>query len=80
MNFYIRDPARFEGTLEETAEKFHFDTDGYEIEQNSGKYQSSAGPLERVGFLTGNLHRGDDCAGDRYFVSDPVFVDERQKT
>lgn len=53
VNFYIQDPARFEETLEETAEKFHFDTDGYEIEQNNGKYQNSAGPLERVGFLTG---------------------------
>lgn len=53
MNFYIRDSAQFEETLEEVADEFHFDTDGYEIEQNNGKYQSSAEPLERVSFLTG---------------------------
>ena len=53
VNFYIRDSAQFEKTLEEVADEFHFDTDGYEIEQNNGKYQSSAEPLERVSFLTG---------------------------
>ena len=53
VNFYIRDSAQFEETLEEVADEFHFDTDGYEIEQNNGKYQSSAEPLERVSFLTG---------------------------
>ncbi len=48
INFYIRDSAKFEETLEDVERKITLPSEAYRIEQNNGKYQQSAEPLEKL--------------------------------
>lgn len=48
VNFYIRDSAQFEETLEDVERKITLPSEAYRIEQNNGKYQQSAQPLEKL--------------------------------
>lgn len=48
VNFYIRDSAKFEETLEDVESKLTLPSGAYTIEQNNGKYQQSAEPLEKL--------------------------------
>lgn len=48
VNFYIRDSAKFEETLENVERKITLPSDSYRIEQNNGKYEQSAEPLEKL--------------------------------
>lgn len=48
INFYIRDSAKFEETLEDVERKITLPSGAYRIEQNNGKYQQSAEPLEKL--------------------------------
>lgn len=48
VNFYIRDSERFDETYQRVQEKMGLSQDAYRFEQNNGKYQQSAEPLERI--------------------------------
>lgn len=48
INFYIRDSAKFEETLENVEKKITLPSGSYRIEENNGKYQQSAEPLEKL--------------------------------
>ena len=48
INFYIRDSAKFEETLENVEKKITLPPGTYRIEENNGKYQQSAEPLEKL--------------------------------
>ena len=53
VNFYIRDPEKFEDSIDQVVKNYQLNTEGYEIERNNGKYENSAEPLERVALLSG---------------------------
>lgn len=48
VNFFIRDSANFEQTLKKTVENISLPPESYRIEQNNGKYEQSAEPLEKL--------------------------------
>lgn len=53
VNFYIRDSAKFNETVEHLKESLGLIDEAYRIEENNGKYLKSAEPLEKVIRLTG---------------------------
>lgn len=48
VNFYIQDSAKFEETVEAVESRLELPDGSYRIEQNNGKYQQSAEPLEKL--------------------------------
>lgn len=48
VNFYIRDSAKFDETLKQIKNEMGLSSETYQIEQNNGKYQQSAEPLENI--------------------------------
>lgn len=48
VNFFVQDSADFEPTLKKIVEDISLPSESYRIEQNNGKYEQSAQPLEKL--------------------------------
>lgn len=48
VNFFVRDSANFEQTLKKILEDITLPSESYRIEQNNGKYEQSAEPIEKL--------------------------------
>lgn len=48
VNFFVQDSADFELTLKKIVEDISLPSESYRIEQNNGKYEQSAEPLEKL--------------------------------